>query len=380
MKIFYFISSLANSGGIERILTLKMNYLAENTSHEITVVTSDDKGKPPFFSLCKKVRLLQLDINYSEALDYNIIRRVFKYLRKQTRHKKILKLLLKEESPDVMISTFGLEMPVIAGLDFKGKKILEFHFSKNSRFNELKYNHRGALWFAFEYVRSWMNNFNIKHYDKFVVLTEQDRKLWNMQDKIIVIPNFISDNIFPAPYSEHSKVVVAVGRFTVQKGFDRLIEIWRRVHEVDKNWKLLLVGGGECKEQLYIKIMEYNLSDSVQLKSPTTHIFDLYKQAAIYAMTSYYEGFPMVLLEAKAFGLPIIAYNCECGPQEIVEDGLNGFLIEDGNENEFVKKLLLLMNDSKLRKRMSTNMLLNIEKYSEASVMKQWIDLFEKLS
>ena len=380
MKIFYFISSLSNSGGIERIVTLKANYLAENTLHEIVIVTSDDKDQPSFFSLSKKVRLLQLDINYSETLQHNIIRRTFEYLGKQARHKQILKQLLKKEKPDILISTFGLEMPVVAEVKFGGKRILEYHFSKNSKFKEFKYNHRNILWFFLEHVRCKMNSFYIRRYDKFVVLTGQDRKLWNMKNNIEVIPNFISNDILFSEYSQYSNIVIAVGRFSVQKGFDRLLEIWRKVQDYSKDWKLLLVGNGECEGLLREKIEKYNLSDSVQLEQSTTRIYDFYKKAAIYVMTSRYEGFPMVLLEAKAFGLPTIAFDCECGPQEIIKDGKNGFLIKDDDEDDFIKKLLLLIQNSELRKKMSDNMLQGLDAYSEKNVMKQWIDLFDNLS
>ena len=175
-------------------------------------------------------------------------------------------------------------------------------------------------------------------------------------------------------------MVIAVGRYSYQKGFDRLISAWSKVcHEVD-DWKLYLVGDGELRESLQQQINELNLSESVVLGKAETDMLSVYQNASILAMSSHYEGLPMVLLEAQAVGLPIVSCACKCGPRDVVEDGVDGFLVEEGDVDALANRLLMLMKDEKLRKRMGAMAFSRSERYTEERIMKQWMDLFDEVS
>ncbi|MGN1703171.1 glycosyltransferase, partial [Yersinia enterocolitica] len=210
-----------------------------------------------------------------------------------------------------------------------------------------------------------------------------DRGYWleenKYPEKIISISN-------PLPFEpknkltkRNSQIVLALGRLTNIKGFDLLLDIWVKVEEQSSNWKLIIAGDGEDKNLLLDKIKEFNLKN-VELLPSTLHVSDLYDQSAIYAMTSRFEGFPMVLLEAKASGLPIIAYDCDTGPSELIINNEDGFLIPFSDSNAFARQLILLMNDDDLRESMSLRSLKNAEKYKiEVAIGDKWKSLIEKI-
>ncbi|EHT6093940.1 glycosyltransferase, partial [Campylobacter coli] len=183
------------------------------------------------------------------------------------------------------------------------------------------------------------------------------------------IPKKISD------YKQ--KNILSIGRFEIndEKGFLRLIEIWNLVQKDKKykDWTLTIIGEGELKDTIKEKIKENRLENSIILKSFTKEIEKEYLNASIYVMCSYFEGFPMVLLEASSYALPLIAFNINTGPSDIIENEKNGFLISDGKLDDFVKKLCILMNNENLRETMGYHAKNIIKsKFNKEVIMKKW--------
>ena len=148
---------------------------------------------------------------------------------------------------------------------------------------------------------------------------------------------------------------------------------------MNNDWRLIIAGDGEDKQLLLDKIKMLNLKN-VELLPSTPHVNELYDQSSIYVMTSRFEGFPMVLLEAKASGLPIVAYDCDTGPSELIINHDDGFLIPFDDNNTFTCKLALLMNDDDLRESMSIMSLKNAEKYKiEVAIGDKWKRLIESI-
>lgn len=211
-----------------------------------------------------------------------------------------------------------------------------------------------------KYIKVAHGNFNsyvgckgIAHFDHLVILSNVEYARWRQKYpkiQIHTIPNFLNE--IPSKESNKSqKVVVAVGRLVAEKGFYRLLDIWAKIkaNQDLKEWKLHIVGDGHLKSRLQLRIKSRNVEDSVVLKPFTTDVGKEYLQASIYAMTSLFEGFPMVLLEAFSYALPIVAFDIITGPSEIIEHGKNGFLIADWNLEEFQKHLTMLMLNQDLR-------------------------------
>lgn len=377
MKILYNIAAISNSGGMERVLANKSNWLSNN-GYEVIIVTTDQKGKPAFFPMNEGIRLYDLGINYSDnGVDY-FLKRLVRYLLKQIRHRSRLKALIDEIKPDIVVSMFGNEALLIAGMHIKAPKVIEFHFCKMMY---ILYG-RGGLWHFFDLFRTKLDAYIAKKYDRFVVLTKEDAIDWGSgYSNISVIPNALSS--FPDRISSlDKKTVVAIGRLSGQKGFERLIPIWAKVAPKMPDWKLEIIGGGDTEYKSYLQTMADNagVHDSLLFLPPVKNMDEIYMNASVFVMTSKYEGLSMVLLESQSYGIPAVSFACKCGPRDIIENGVNGFLVEDGDVGLFASRLETLMRDAKLRKSMGAKAREKSTRFSEESIMSQWDVLFKDLA
>lgn len=373
MKIIYCIASTRNSGGMERVLSNKANYLAK-AGYEVIIITTDQRGEEPFFPLDERICCYDLGVNYEGNNGKSFINKLVYYPFKKWKHLRRLRVLLVSLKADIVISMFCNEASLMSRINDGSKKILEVHFSK---FKRLQYARKG-MWRLADWYRSKCDEKMIRGFDRFVVLTKEDRKYWGLLPNIEVIPNMLSF-IVEEPASLDGKNVIAIGRYTHQKGFDFLIEAWSTIYQKRPEWKLDIVGSGELERQLQSRIERNGLSKCVTLKSPTRRIEEAYKKASILVLTSRYEGLPMVLLEAESYGIPVVAFACKCGPKDIIKDGQDGFLVPEGNLEVLSERLLALMDDELMRKRMGKAAKLNSKRFSKKVVMGKWERLFENL-
>lgn len=374
MKIVYCIAGTCHSGGMERVLANKTNYLAKQ-GYEVLIVTTDQQGLPPFFPLDQRIRSLDLDVNYEENNGKSFLNKLLHYPLKQYRHRKRLAAVLKRERPDVTVSMFCNDAGFMTYIKDGSAKVLEIHFSK---FKRLQYGRKG-LWRLADLWRSKQDEKVVKKFDKFVVLTEEDKGYWGSLPNMTVIPNantFVTDQTALL----ENKKVIAIGRYTYQKGFERLIEAWRMLSAQFPDWKLDIIGDGEEREALQNQIHAYGLENQIALLKPTRQIAQLYLDASLLVLSSRYEGLPMVLIEAQTFGLPIVAFQCKCGPKDVVADKETGFLVPEGDVKRLAKGMAALMKDEALRKEMGRKARLASLRYDENAIMRQWTDLFHLLT
>ena len=370
MKIVYCIAGTANPGGMERVLARKANWLASN-GYKVVIITTDQRGRAPFFKLDASIECHDLDINYEDNNGKSFLNKIIHYPVKQYRHKKRLTALLQALKADIVISMFNNDASFIPSIQDGSRKLLEIHFS---RYKRLQYGRKG-LWALADKIRS-QNDLKIaSKFEKFIVLTEEDKGYWEGLNNIQVIPNPRTFDT-NATATLKNKTVLAVGRYTYQKGYDTLIDIWEKVHADMPDWKLEIVGDGELRAQMEAQIRQAGLEDSIVLGKATSGILDKYLNASILVMTSRYEGLPMVLLEAQACGLPVVSFKCKCGPKDVIKDGQTGYLIEEGDNSSFVKKLKQLMSDQELRQEMGLKAKNNSENYTVDKIMSQWTNLF----
>ena len=373
MKILYNIAGTCHSGGMERVLANKANYLAAY-GFEVVIVTTDQQGRQPFFQLDQRIRCIDLNVNYEENNGKSFLNKLLHYPFKQFIHKQRLKKVLREEKNDVTVSMFCNDVSFITDIKDGSRKVLEIHFSKLKR---LQYDRKG-IWRWADLWRSRMDERLVRRFDKFVVLTKEDAAYWGALPNLEVIPNACT--FFPEhPSPLNKRLVIAVGRYTYQKGFDRLIQAWNRVGKEFPDWRLQIIGDGEEKEQLQQLIMHYQLEKQVKLIPPTKQLNAIYQEASFLVMSSHYEGLPMVLIEAQAFGLPVVSFACKCGPRDIIKDGENGFLVEEGNVGQLAAKMKLLMTNNGLLVQMGKQAQVNVHRYDENKIMTRWINLFNSL-
>ena len=387
MRIAYLIAGTYRSGGMERVLANKANWLVRHGVAQILIVTTDQCGRKPFFELDERIGCTDLAIGYESNNGHSFIDKLIHYPILQIRHFRKLSALLKNERVDVVVSMFCNDASFLPFIKDGSRKILEIHFS---RFKRLQYGRTG-LWAWADRLRSRNDKRIASRFEKFVVLTNEDRGYWESDStmrNICVIPNARTfaplDNSPMANNGKTTYTVLAVGRYNEQKAFNVLINVWRKIMdnrpaaEYCKDWRLRIVGDGELRGELQQQIDSLGLGDSVELGQPQSDLRPVYADSDIYAMTSLYEGLPMVLLEAQASGLPIVAMTCKCGPRDVVTDGVDGFLVPEGNVGVMAERLMLLMSDSVLRKRMAGAARLASDRYDEEFIMKKWVRLFEE--
>ncbi|MBR5851408.1 MAG: glycosyltransferase family 4 protein [Bacteroidaceae bacterium] len=373
MKILYNIAGTCHSGGMERVLANKANWLVAN-GYDVVIVTTDQRGEPPFFALDERIKCHDLGVNYEENNGAGFLNKLLKYPAKQRKHKRLLREVLAEECPDITVSMFCNDVSFIAGLKEGGKKVLEIHFGKHKR---LQYGRKG-LWRLADLWRTRQDERLVRRFDRFVVLTNEDKELWGDIPGMVVIPN--AKTFTPLAHAAlDNKRVIAVGRYTHQKGFERLIEAWRLICDKVPGWSLDIIGDGEQRVVLQELVDTYGLGNSVTLVPPTNDMPAVYMNASVVAMSSRYEGLPMILVEAQAFGLPIVSFDSQCGPADVVEDSVTGFLVPEGDVHALAHRLECVMCNDKLRKDMGAAACKASERYSVGKVMGQWCELFNSV-
>lgn len=373
----YCVHSVYNPGGMERVLLNKVKWIRENADWEVTVVTTDQGGRPPFYDFPKGVKYVDLGVNYSRDNGRWLPLKVGGYLWRRRKHRRRLTRLLVEEQADVVVSLFPSESSFLPEIQDGSKKVLELHFSRPFR---LQYG-RGGLMGLIDRWRSGADVKLARKFDRFVVLTNQDRELWGEMPNIEVIPNAALPVGVEARPAE-SKRVIAVGRLDYQKGFDRLIRSWAKAMRMGdfEGWTLDIFGQGEWRKMLEDQAKELGVADSVNLRGTTQNVAAEYEQSAVLAMTSHYEGFPMVMIEAMSAGLPVVTMDYLCGPSDVIEPDVSGIIVEQDNEEAMARALARLMEDSEARTRMGAEARKVVDRFSEEKVMARWVEMFENLS
>lgn len=372
MKILYCIPGLYNSGGMERVLSCKANYLASR-GYEISIVTTEQRGRALFFPLDERIKTYDLGINY-EVSNGSLWGKLVGFFFLQRRHRARLEALVEELHPDVMVSMFGNDERIVPCLKDGSRKVLEYHFSKLKR---LQYGRQG-LWRYLDLWRMRADERIVQLFDRFVVLTEEDRALWGSLSNMEVIPNPLPFESQAMSSLEHKRVIAA-GRYEYQKNFADLISIWAKVSPLHPDWRLAIYGDGSLRQELEALVLRLGLTETLSLLPATRDMHREYLHSAIYALTSHYEGLPMVLIEAQSMGLPIVSYTCQCGPRDIVSEGEDGFLVDLYDKDRFALRLSQLMADSDLRQRMGARAREASSRYELDQVMAQWEALFASL-
>lgn len=354
-KICFLIGNLNHSGGTERVTTLIANALAEK-KYQVSILSLAD-GKQPFFELVPSIKTYSL---YTKKISFkkNFFGAVWRIRKFVTQHQ--IDTLVVVDSISCVFT-----VPALFGL--KVKHICWEHFNFNVNLG-VGFRDLGRKWAA-------------KYCDYVVTLTKRDGELWhkglkNINAQIIPISN-------PTPYentghtpSLEFKIILAVGRLTYQKGFDILIDAWFEVCKSNKDWTLRIVGSGEDEQKLKDQAKKLNIFDRIDFIPATKDVEPYYKTSSFYCMSSRFEGLPMVLLEAQAFGLPIISFDCDTGPSDLIENQKQGFLIETFNIDKFseqITQMTLMSNDKYLNYVIQTQK--KNQEYHRGNIIVKWLEI-----
>ena len=376
MRIVYNIAGLYRPSGMEKILSDKANWLAAH-GYEVTILTTEQKGRPDAFPLDGRIERRDLAIGYEDNNGGSLWNKLVHYPLKQLRHRRRLTEALMDIRPDITVSTFCNEQGFLPRIPDGSRKVLELHFSRLKR---LQYGRKG-LWELVDRLRSANEVRQVRRFDRFVTLTREDLSLWGDVPGICAIPNGISlEGITPGEHAD--KTVIAVGRYMYQKGLDRLIDAWKIVCDTlgpGHGWQLRLLGEGELREALQRQIDALGLSGSAVLCGTVADMPSEYRRAALIALSSHYEGLPMALIEAQAYGVPAVSFDCHCGPREVIVDGETGLLVPEGDVAALARALLALIRDPERRHRLGEQAARLAVRFDFETIMKQWDDLFKSL-
>ncbi len=377
LTIAYCIPSLYYPSGMERVLTLKANYLAETFGYHIHIIVTDGREQKPYYELYPTVTLHQLDINYDDLYDMPLHKRIMGYLKRQQLFKHRLNECLCQIRPDITMSLLRRDINFINKMADGSVKLGEIHFSKYN-FRDFK-NNRLPGFVQRIAQHFWMGQLirHLRPLKKFVVLSHEDAETWTELDNVAVIHNPLS--FFPDRVSDCTqKQVIAVGRYQPQKGFDLLIPAWKTVTEQHPDWVLRIYGDG-MRQELQQQIDELGIGSTCILEPSVPNIVDKYLESSIFVLSSRYEGFGMVVTEAMACGVPPVSFACHCGPRDIIRDGEDGILVERENIDKLAEEIIYLIEHEDVRKEMGRRGRVNVGRFKMDAIAQQWKELFESV-
>lgn len=364
MKIVYCMTSLW-VGGVEAITVAKANLLAKK-GNQVWLVTCCNRYPCSPFPLSESVTLCGIDYHCFK-FPWNLFHLVFDVQKK-------LNKLLREIEPDIVVSVGGVDKWIVPLRKSSWSTVREIHSVHDYRM----YSDGSLQKILSLRVGEFLEYKLINRFDRIVVLTEAEGSFWKSKANICVIPDFCrftSSNI-----SQHvNKRIIAVGRLADEKDYPSLLRVARIVFDRYPDWCLDILGEGDERPVIESLIKRYTLQDNVFLHGAHTNVQDWMAESSMLVLTSRYEGFAMVLVEAMTCGLPVVSYACPVGPREIVSDGVDGFLVPPGDEEAFASRICELIEDEPMRKRIGLAAIKKAERFNPNTVITQWIDLFKQL-
>lgn len=356
MKILYISTRIDGSGGLQRSLSVRLNYLAQN-GYDINLLTTNSENDVVYFPLDKKIK-------------HTDVKNVSSFFR----YRKLIQATYKKTNPDLVVvvdnGLKGFLVPYF--LPNTAKIIFELHATKHLIIQESHsvFRHLGI-------AKNLLKN-AAKKFDAFVFLSEIEAALWKLKNQV-VLANPLSFSTTTKSNLDHKKVIF-VGRQSLLKGIDLLLEVWQEVNKTHPDWKLEVYGQQLAEFDTQKEVDKRSLTDSVTIYKPVTTISEKYASSSILLMTSRTETFGLVLTEAMSCGLPCIAFDAPTGPSSIIENNKNGFLIPCFDIELFAKKVIELIENESLRKEMGQHAQKSVEKFELEKIMHQWEFVFEKLT
>ena len=368
MKIIMLGSNLSEIGGVQSLTVTLANEFIKDKNIDIDMINTGIKFGKEKYDLDSRINCKYINVKFGNRRNLTIINKLFHAIYEFIKIKNFFKHYNFDTEGNVII-TFGHSTSCILPLLIKKKKNIKLVGSQHNPISD---------GFLYSLIRRKI----LCKLDKYILINksmQEDllKKYYLKNTMVIENPNTLIPN---GRGSQTNKRVLAVGRLTDQKNFSELINIWNDIKDKLKGWKLSIVGEGPLKEDLVNQIKELNLSNDIYIENFTEEIEKEYVKSDILAMTSRYEGFGLVLVEAQSCGVPTIAYDCDFGPRNIINDGVDGYLIENKNKKKFGDALVELINDENKRKKFSEVSINNSKRFSIEAVVEKWQEMFREFS
>lgn len=378
MKIIYILRSFALKAGTERVISDKMNYLAEH-GYEVTLVTYEQGSHPKAFPLHPSIRHIDLNTRFFVIEKYGLLKRLIMMKRMRTLFRKRLQQTLDKVKPDYYVSTtYSINLiDIILSVRTQARKIIESHVACYTVMKSNNSNHQFLMRTLASLFDRWVLC-KLPKADLVVALTKGDARDWSLySDRVKVIPNPVThypEHVLPHDGNGHR--IICVGRLDNQKGYDMLIDAFAMIESQCIGWHIDIFGEGSDKAMLLDKINQLGLQKRIIIHSPTSEIFYEYQRSEFLVLSSRYEGFPLIILEAMACGIPCVAFRCKYGPEDIIQNKKDGLLVDDGDVQALAEKMLWMIIHTEERLCMGQTARKNIRRYEKQTIMQQWLDLF----
>ena len=380
MNIAYFINSLGDAAGMERIIIDKANLLSERPGINVFIVSLVAySAEKPAFEVSPRVSVINIDRVFDPG-GISPARRPFTFLRRWLKWRRGLRKtvdkVIRDHHIDIAITnTYNASYPIDTDTCHA---IVESHAYRRDTVQDS----------AMPAIRRHLTSRRVADADALVALTEADAALWHEARRVEVIGNFT--NIRPAaPYRPDTKRIMAAGRINSQKGFDILVEAWRIVRRRHPDWSLDIYGGpldSALATDLQSRINEADMSHCVTLCGICHDMPQAYAAHSAFVLSSRYEGFGLVLLEAMTCGLPCVTFDCPCGPSDIVTDGDDGFVVPFAGRSDTQRAVQLADGLCRIidagdegRLRMSEAAVRNAARFSPSATIDRWVALFNDI-
>jgi len=359
-RICFISGVISRSGGTERVGSIIANSLSQK-GYDIYILSYWNHGKP-YFPLDEKIHVHYLLDPKKEGKLY----RTYIYPVLKLRH------FIMKNKLDIVID-IDTELARYSAIAIHGTRCKLISWEHFNYWTMLKLGERKRF-IAKRLIKKFAS--------KLVVLTDEDRlkhiEVYNLPEKkVCTMPNPCVSNV-NSDYNFDNHIFLAVGRLTQEKGYDLLLQAWSEFERNGTDWKLIIVGKGEQGEELkeLCKLLQLK---NVEFAGHSDHVENYYKTASCFVLSSRFEGFPMVIIEAQSFALPVIAFDCKTGPRELIKDGYNGYLVEDGDIHTLSNCMCDFVKNRDKAFQMSKKARHTVSEFNLDKIIVRWIDLINEV-
>lgn len=354
--ICFFTGDMSRGGGTEHITQIISNGLNKLKKYNIIVLSLNNKYNSCYYPLDKGVTHYGLETKGVGKI--SIFKNIY-LLRKFVKEKSVDILI----NVDIMLGIFSLPMKIFSRVKLIGWEQFSFHDNIGSSNTEL------------------IRKLSLKFCDYYINLTKADMEMFKKNFKvncpITYIYNPVSNTNTSSEYNINSKTIMTAGNFFPVKGFDLAVEVAKKVISKYPEWKWEFYGDGEEYQSIKKMIINYKLTNNVFLCGRKQSLSAQYKKSSIYVMTSRMEGFGLTLLEAKSNNLPVVAFDVPFGPKEIIDDNVDGFLVNAFDIEQMADRINKLIENKNLRYKFSNNAKNNMDKFNIDNIIGKWCKILD---
>ena len=381
-KLFFLCNNMKSTNGVERVLSQRLSLLAESGMYEVYLITYNQFDAPFSFPISDKVHYVDLATRYIERCSYHGL---FQYFDRYVSRKIFIRLFhhcVERINPDVVtcVDMHLADLEAVLSLKNNVVKVVECHCGLSAYFEDLekienKYKRNRERTLKQKLIRA------IRKFDRIVVMTEGEQREWHLGDKVFFVPNMLASYPEELPLSTQTyHRIISVGRYAYQKGYDMLMQAWKIVEEKHSDWSLHIYGShdgdmGDYDQLLHM--IEDNHIQNVYLHSATNDVYSKYGENDFYIMSSRFESFGLVLIEAMSCGLPIVSFDCNFGPRSIVADGETGFLVPPCDVTKLAQSICFMIEHNDERIRMGRNARAVVKLYKPDRIISIWQQFYQ---